>query len=55
MGLGGLLPLFAPDVSHTKGGTVAFGFRFYERNGYRASGKVGDHFGMPLYEYVKAI
>jgi ribosomal protein S18 acetylase RimI-like enzyme len=26
---------------------------FYERNGYRASGKVGDFFGMPLYEYVK--
>jgi ribosomal protein S18 acetylase RimI-like enzyme len=29
--------------------------RFYERNGYRASGKVGDHFGMPLYEYVKKL
>jgi len=26
---------------------------FYERNGYRASGKVSDFFGMPLYEYVK--
>jgi ribosomal protein S18 acetylase RimI-like enzyme len=29
--------------------------RFYERNGYRASGKVGDHFGMPLHEYVKEL
>ena len=27
--------------------------RFYERNGYKATGKVGDHFGMPLYEYEK--
>ncbi len=27
--------------------------RFYERNGFRASGNVGDFFGMPLYEYVK--
>jgi ribosomal protein S18 acetylase RimI-like enzyme len=27
--------------------------RFYERNGYRRSGAVGDFFGMPLYEYVK--
>jgi len=26
---------------------------FYEKNGYRRSGKVGDFFGMPLYEYVK--
>ena len=26
---------------------------FYERNGYRASGKVSDFFGMPLYEYIK--
>ena len=29
--------------------------RFYERNGYRASGKVGDFFGMPLFEYVKQL
>ena len=29
--------------------------RFYERNGYRASGKVGDFFGMPLLEYVKQL
>ena len=26
---------------------------FYERHGYRASGKVVDFFGMPLYEYSK--
>jgi len=29
--------------------------RFYGRNGYRASGKVSDFFGMPLFEYVKHI
>jgi GNAT superfamily N-acetyltransferase len=29
--------------------------RFYERNGYRATGKVGDFFGMPLYEYAKRL
>lgn len=28
--------------------------RFYEANGYRASGKVGDFFGMELIGYVKA-
>ena len=28
---------------------------FYQRQGYRASGKVGDFFGMPLYEYVKEL
>jgi ribosomal protein S18 acetylase RimI-like enzyme len=27
--------------------------RFYERHGYRASGRVADFFGMPLFEYVK--
>jgi GNAT superfamily N-acetyltransferase len=27
--------------------------RFYERNGYRASGKVSDFFGMAIHEYVK--
>jgi GNAT superfamily N-acetyltransferase len=27
--------------------------RFYERNGFRASGNIGDFFGMPLYQYVK--
>ena len=29
--------------------------KFYEKNGYRRSGKVQDFFGMPLFEYVKAI
>ena len=29
--------------------------RFYESNGYRASGKVGDFYGMPLYEYEKQL
>jgi len=29
--------------------------RFYERNGYRRSGKVADFFGMPLIEYVKQV
>ena len=27
--------------------------RFYEKNGYRATGRVQDFFGMPLYEYSK--
>jgi N-acetylglutamate synthase-like GNAT family acetyltransferase len=29
--------------------------RFYERNGFRRSGKVRDFFGMPLFEYVKTL
>jgi GNAT superfamily N-acetyltransferase len=29
--------------------------RFYEKHGFRASGKVVDFFGMPLYEYVKRL
>jgi GNAT superfamily N-acetyltransferase len=29
--------------------------RFYEKYGYRRSGKVTDFFGMPLFEYVKTI
>jgi ribosomal protein S18 acetylase RimI-like enzyme len=29
--------------------------RFYERNGYRRSGRISDFFGMPLYEYVKTV
>jgi GNAT superfamily N-acetyltransferase len=29
--------------------------RFYEKNGYRWSGKVTDFFGMPLFEYVKPV
>jgi len=29
--------------------------RFYERNGYRRSGKITDFFGMVIHEYVKQI
>ena len=29
--------------------------RFYSRNGYSASGRVADFFGMPLYEYRKLL
>jgi predicted N-acetyltransferase YhbS len=29
--------------------------RFYEKHGYRATGKVVDFFGMPLYEYAKPL
>jgi GNAT superfamily N-acetyltransferase len=29
--------------------------RFYEKNGFRRSGKVTDFFGMPLFEYVKTL
>jgi ribosomal protein S18 acetylase RimI-like enzyme len=29
--------------------------RFYERNGFRPSGIVADFFGMPLFEYIKAV
>ncbi len=29
--------------------------RFYEKNGYRATGVVGDFFGMPLYQYGKEL
>ena len=29
--------------------------RFYEKNGYRPTGKVGSFFGMPLLEYSKSI
>jgi GNAT superfamily N-acetyltransferase len=29
--------------------------RFYEKNGYRPSGRVTDFFGMPLLEYVKVM
>ena len=29
--------------------------RFYEKYGYRRSGKETDFFGMPLHEYVKAL
>jgi hypothetical protein len=27
--------------------------RFYEKNGYRATGQIRDFFGMPLFEYIK--
>jgi hypothetical protein len=29
--------------------------RFYEKNGFAATGQTGDFFGMPLYEYVKQL
>ena len=29
--------------------------RFYQKSGYRRSGKVSDFFGMPLFEYVKPL
>jgi ribosomal protein S18 acetylase RimI-like enzyme len=29
--------------------------RFYERHGYKASGRISDFFGMPLFEYVKPL
>jgi putative acetyltransferase len=29
--------------------------RFYERQGYRPSGRVGTYFGMELFEYVKQL
>ena len=29
--------------------------RFYEGNGFRPTGIVGDFFGMPLFEYVRAL
>jgi ribosomal protein S18 acetylase RimI-like enzyme len=29
--------------------------RFYERHGFRPSGKIGDFFGMPPYEYIKVL
>ena len=29
--------------------------RFYETNGFTATGETGDFFGMPLYEYVKQL
>jgi ribosomal protein S18 acetylase RimI-like enzyme len=29
--------------------------RFYEKHGYRRSGKVSDFFGMPLHEYIKEL
>ena len=29
--------------------------RFYEKHGYRPSGRVSEFFGMPLFEYVKGL
>lgn len=29
--------------------------RFYEKHGYRATGRVGDFFGMPLFQYRKQL
>jgi hypothetical protein len=29
--------------------------RFYERQGYAATGRETDFFGMPLYEYAKPL
>ncbi len=29
--------------------------RFYEKNGFRPSGKTSDFFGMPLFEYIKTV
>lgn len=29
--------------------------RFYEKHGYRRSGKIADFFSMPLFEYVKEL
>lgn len=29
--------------------------RFYERNGFRATGRIVDFFGMPLFEYEKRL
>jgi ribosomal protein S18 acetylase RimI-like enzyme len=29
--------------------------QFYKRHGYRPSGKIGDFYGMPLFEYEKRL
>jgi GNAT superfamily N-acetyltransferase len=34
---------------------LAAAMKFYEKHGYRRSGKIGDFFGMPLIEYVKQL
>ena len=34
---------------------LARAIRFYERHGYRPTGRVGDFFGMPLFEFEKRI
>jgi len=40
-------------VSLDTTGPLRRAIRFYERSGYRRSGKVVDFFGMPLFEFVK--
>jgi N-acetylglutamate synthase-like GNAT family acetyltransferase len=50
--------LRAAKCSHVTLDTTEYlkrAIHFYERNGYRATGKVTDFFGMPLYEYMKQI
>jgi ribosomal protein S18 acetylase RimI-like enzyme len=34
---------------------LARAIRFYESNGYCATGRIGDFFGMPLFEYARAL
>jgi ribosomal protein S18 acetylase RimI-like enzyme len=34
---------------------LARAVRFYERNGYARSGRLGEFFGMPLHEFVKSL
>jgi len=34
---------------------LARAIRFYEKHGYRATGRVCNFFGMPLYEYSKSL
>jgi diamine N-acetyltransferase len=36
-------------------GPLERAMRFYERSGYRRSGKIADFFGMPLIEYQKVL
>jgi GNAT superfamily N-acetyltransferase len=36
-------------------GPLQRAMRFYERNGYRPTGSVTDFYGMPLFEYAKAL
>jgi GNAT superfamily N-acetyltransferase len=36
-------------------GPLKSAIRFYQRNGFRPSGRVTDFFGMTLYEYVKTL
>ncbi len=36
-------------------GPLPRAMHFYEKRGYRRSGRITDFFGMPLYEYVKEV